>query len=579
MNTQPNSERTSIGRYRLIASLGQGGMSHVYLTIAQGPADFSKLFVVKELKPELAGDREFHQMFLNEMRLAARLNHPNVVQTYEVGEQRQRPYLTMEYLEGQPLNGIFARVGRQALPLQLHLFILAETLAGLNYAHDLTDFDGSPLGIVHRDVSPQNVFITYDGQVKLIDFGIAKASGAVSVTKAGIVKGKVGYMAPEQVNSAKVDRRADIFSVGVMLWEALAQRRLTEGKNGEAILSARLLGTEPRVADAHPGIAPELARICDKAMAQRPNDRYPTSKSMRDDLIAYANSSNMRVSAEELSTFMGSTFAAEREKIRGIIDEEVKRVRAGARTASEESLLELPSNESMSSLRIAPNHLRGPDDGGLAAEGRTTSASTISSPHVAAAPVRGGSGRLVAVGLGAAAAAVATLVAVQRLNHAPTTAPPPSSAFNLSPSASPPVTPLASVSPTAQDAVNVMITAQPSDAQVLIDGQKLGQNPFRGSFARDSGTHRIAVTAQGYEGEERMVSFGEDVNLTFKLNKANSGPSWARRAPPPPPPAVAPKKTDPPVRPPPGTRPPGKTPRDVDDADPYAKLGSKNKVR
>ncbi|MCU0683683.1 MAG: serine/threonine protein kinase [Polyangiaceae bacterium] len=572
MSTQPNSERTSIGRYRLIASLGQGGMSHVYLTIAQGPADFSKLFVVKELKPELAGDREFHQMFLNEMRLAARLNHPNVVQTYEVGEQRQRPYLTMEYLEGQPLNGIFARVGRQALPLALHLFVLAETLHGLHYAHELTDFDGSPLGIVHRDVSPQNVFITYDGQVKLIDFGIAKASGAVSVTKAGIVKGKVGYMAPEQVNSTKVDRRADIFSIGVMLWEALAQRRLTEGKNGEAILSARLLGTEPRVADAHPGIAPELARICDKAMAQRPTDRYPTSKSMRDDLIAYANATNMRVSAEELATFMGSTFAAEREKIRGIIDEEVKRVRAGSRPgASDDSLLELPSNESMSSLRIAPNHLRGPDDGGLVAEGRTTSASTISSPHVAAAPIRSGSGRLVAVGLGAAAAAVATLVAVQRLNTTPPAAPPTTSAFSLSPSAAPPTAPANTPAAIPQDAVSVSITAQPADAQVLIDGQKLGQNPFRGSFPRDNGMHRIAVGAAGHESEERMVSFGEDVNITFKLSKSSSTPSW-RRPPPPPPPAAAPKKTDPPVRPPPGTRPSGKTPREVDDADPYAKL-------
>jgi serine/threonine-protein kinase len=545
-------------------------MSHVYLTIAQGPADFSKLFVVKELKPELAGDREFHQMFLNEMRLAARLNHPNVVQTYEVGEQRQRPFLTMEYLEGQPLNGIFARVGRQALPLPLHLCILAETLAGLHYAHELCDFDGSPLGIVHRDVSPQNVFITYDGQVKLIDFGIAKASGAVSVTKAGIVKGKVGYMAPEQVNSTKVDRRADIFSVGVMLWEALAQRRLTEGKNGEAILSARLLGTEPRITDANPGIPAELARICDKAMAQRPTDRYPTARAMRDDLTAYANATGTRVSAEELATFMGSTFASEREKIRGIIDEEVKRVRAGARPSpTDDSLLELPSNESMSSLRIAPNHLRGPDDGGLVAEGRTTTASTISSSHVAAAPVRSGSGRLVAVALGAAAAAVATLVAVQRLHVNPPSTPSATSAFSLSPSA-PPATPPAPT-PTPQDAINVTITAQPADAQVLIDGQRLGQNPFRGSYVRDSGTHRIAVSAPGYEGEERVVSFGEDVNLVFKLTKASTSPSWAVRRPPPPPPA-APKKVEPtPTRPPPGQRPPGKAPRDVDDGDPYAK--------
>ncbi|HEU4532863.1 MAG TPA: PEGA domain-containing protein, partial [Polyangiaceae bacterium] len=349
----------------------------------------------------------------------------------------------------------------------------------------------------------------------------------------------------------------------------------TEGKNGEAILSARLLGTEPRVADAHPGIAPELARICDKAMAQRQADRYPTSKSMRDDLIAYANATNMRVSAEELATFMGSTFAAEREKIRGIIDEEVKRVRAGSRPgASEDSLLELPSNESMSSLRIAPNHLRGPDDGGLVAEGRTTSASTISSPHVAAAPVRSGSGRLVAVGLGAAAAAVATLVAVQRLNTPPP-APAATNTFPLAPSAAPQVPTAPTTVPANQDAVSVSINAQPADAQVLIDGQKLGQNPFRGSFPRDNGMHRIAVSASGHESEERMVSFGEDVNLTFKLSKSSSASMW-RRPPPPPPPAAAPKKTDPPARPPPGTRPAGKTPREVDDADPYAKL---HKVR
>ena len=143
-----------------------------------------------------------------------------------------------------------------------------------------------------------------------------------------------------------------------------------------------------------------------------------------------------------------------------------------------------------------------------------------------------------------------------------------------------PTAPAAPPTATPQDAVNVTITAQPADAQVLIDGQRLGQNPFRGSFPRDSGTHRIAVSAPGHEGEERMVSFGEDVNLVFKLSKASSTPSWAvRRAPPPPPPAAAPKKADPPPRPPPGTRPPGKPTRDVDDADPYAKLQKIRKAK
>jgi serine/threonine-protein kinase len=222
MTGESGAPATSFGgKYRPIATLGQGGMARVLLTVAQSGPGVHKLLVVKELKPDLVKDAEFVTMFVDEARLAARLNHPNVLTTYEIGESGGAPFLVMEYLEGQPLHAVLPRVGRTAMPLTAHLAILQKALAGLHYAHELRDFDGSPMNVVHRDVSPQNVFVCYDGQVKLLDFGIAKASGSVARTETGVFKGKLGYIAPEQITSPTVDRRADVFSVGVMLWEAL----------------------------------------------------------------------------------------------------------------------------------------------------------------------------------------------------------------------------------------------------------------------------------------------------------------------------------------------------------------------
>src|SRR5215831_1567362 len=166
-------------------------------------------------------------MFLEEARLAARLNHPNVVQTYDVGEDHGRYYLAMEYLEGQT----FERVRRERnagklFPLALQIQMLSRVLFGLHYAHALADYDETPISIVHRDVTPSNVLITYDGQVKLIDFGIAKVLDWVHDTEVGVLKGKARYMAPEQVSGAPIDRRADLYSVGVMLWETLAGQHI-----------------------------------------------------------------------------------------------------------------------------------------------------------------------------------------------------------------------------------------------------------------------------------------------------------------------------------------------------------------
>lgn len=177
-----------IGKYHLLATLGRGGMAEVFLAVIQGPAGFSKLVVLKELRPELSSEPEFLSMFLDEARLAARLQHPNVVQTNEVGHEGSRHFIAMEYLDGQPLSRVLSRM-RGQLPLPLHLRVLSETLAALHYAHELRDFDGTPLAVVHRDVTPHNVFVTYDGEVKLVDFGIAKATDSSTETRTGVLKG------------------------------------------------------------------------------------------------------------------------------------------------------------------------------------------------------------------------------------------------------------------------------------------------------------------------------------------------------------------------------------------------------
>src|SRR4051812_32170548 len=209
------------GRYRLVAELGQGGTATGWVAISRGPSGVNKLVVLKALRKELANDGEFRRMFLDEARLAARLNHPNIVQTYGIVDEAGPPVIIMEFLEGEPLSAILTRAhGDKAFPLAMHLKVISDLLSGLHYSHELAEYDGTPLPLVHRDITPHNVFVSFDGQVKVLDFGIAKLSGSLSRTETGVIKGKFRYMPPEQLEGAAVDRRADLFAVGVMLWEA-----------------------------------------------------------------------------------------------------------------------------------------------------------------------------------------------------------------------------------------------------------------------------------------------------------------------------------------------------------------------
>jgi serine/threonine protein kinase len=318
-------EANSLGKYCLIAGLGRGGMATVHLAVVRGPACFNKLVVIKQIHQQYADDLEVLGMFLDEAKLAARLSHPNVVQTNEVGQEGETHFLMMEYLDGQPLNRITQRLAKRGgLPLHMHLQVIVDLLGGLHYAHELTDYDGTPLGVVHRDITPQNIFVTYDGVVKIVDFGIAKARHALTQTRVGIIKGKIAYMAPEQARSDDVDRRADVFAVGVMLWEAATGVRPWKGVTEITLLRNLLAGQFPSARSVKPEIPEALDAIISRALAPDREDRYATAADLQAALEAYLLTTGERPQPRELGKLISTHFAVERTRIKAIIEEQLQ---------------------------------------------------------------------------------------------------------------------------------------------------------------------------------------------------------------------------------------------------------------
>lgn len=321
---------TQIGRYEIISSLGMGGMARVYLGLQRGPGAARKLFAIKQLRAEIAADEQVLTMFVDEARIALGLNHPNVVSTFEVVAESGEFHMVLEYLEGQSLAQVLRRVGRANMPRAEHLWILSQVLTGLHYAHTLADFDGTPLGIVHRDVSPANVFVTYTGQVKLVDFGIAKASGGMAETQHGIIKGKLGYAAPEQCLGRAVDCRSDVYAVGVMLWEALALRRRALGETPVAMIQARVQDTEARLEEAWPEVSPELAEIVRRALALDPASRYSSAAELLRALEASAPRLPEAAGQARIAALMAEHFDEDAKALRRAVEEHLNAPRPPA---------------------------------------------------------------------------------------------------------------------------------------------------------------------------------------------------------------------------------------------------------
>ena len=304
-----------LGRYRLTARIAVGGMAELFLATQEGPEGFRKRVVIKRLLPQLARKNNVVEMFLNEARLASRINHPNVVDILDLGQEGEDYFIAMEYLDGRSLADIedAARARGELVPVGAAARILADACAGLHTAHDAQGDDGRPLGIVHRDFTPANVFVTYDGRVKVLDFGIAKSEALPSHTEPGALKGKYLYMSPEMVAGRPIDRRADLFAGGVMLYELLTGRLPFMGNSVRAVLASIALAKPIPPRNIEPTIPPDLEIVCLELLQRNPEDRPPTAGDVGTELEAFLNGSNLAVGTLQLADYMSDLFPLERD--------------------------------------------------------------------------------------------------------------------------------------------------------------------------------------------------------------------------------------------------------------------------
>jgi serine/threonine-protein kinase len=508
----------ALGKYQAFARLGSGGQADVLLAVAQGPMRFNKLVVLKCLRREVAEHPELVTMFVDEARLAARLSHPNVVHTFEVGEHAGTYFIAMEYLDGQPLNRLMRVRG-----LEEHLtppkwaYLISEALAGLHYAHELADYDGTPLQIVHRDVSPHNIFVTYDGAVKLVDFGIAKATVNASRTETGVVKGKAAYMAPEQAYGSPIDRRADIFAMGIVLWEGLTGRRLFEGETISIVL--KLVNDEvPRASSVRRGIDPELDAIVARALAKDPAQRWQTADEMREALDAYVRSTGSVIRKAEIGEIVSEAFAELRTAVHAQVQGHMARVEEAA-SMSRIKLLSpttLPTALPEIGQPTTPSHV----DKRVRALRQLELDEHPSRPPTAPPPRRDALRTWGPPVVGCALLAAALFVW---------------SRGHLAPPAMPAGSALPSSGTTgARASVPMNLTSEPAGARVAWQGHDVGATPLR--LDLPLGGHLLTLTRDGFEPETIAVVVAQESPaqieraVTLRAIAAADAPSSAASA-------------------------------------------------
>lgn len=539
--TDPASSSSQLGKYELIAEIARGGMGILYLARPGGGlGGFNKLVVVKELKPELANEEGFREMFLDEARLTARLNHRNIVQTNEVGMADGRYFIAMDYLEGRALNRVtraFEKTKPLALNTQLRVF--TETLAGLHYAHELADFDGSPLGIVHRDVCPQNVFLTFDGQVKLVDFGVAKARNRLQETQAGTLKGRVAYMSPEHIGAGSgIDRRADVFSVGVMLWELLAAKRMWGPAPELEILRALVERKVPPLPESVEAPT-ELRAMVAKATAADAGDRYATAHEFRQQIEQYLLRTPNDESLSDLGARMMEAFAEEREKLRKVVEGHVAKgstarielprldfkgpsapgSEASISSVSSKSALDASSSGRLSAAASGPHSV--PTISSVSSVSNLTpSNGTPMGAEVPQLVIRPPPSKLPWVlGIVAAIVAVGAVAFALRPQEAPKVAAPTQTAAPIPTDI--PATDLWQAKYGQVDAIDLSIVVAPPNATIFLDGAQLSGNPYTAKHKK-GGKHKITATAPGYAPKTQESDFESNAQILLSLEKSST---------------------------------------------------------
>ncbi|HEU4580346.1 MAG TPA: serine/threonine-protein kinase [Polyangiaceae bacterium] len=475
----------------------------------------NKLLVLEVLRHDLPREERaaFARRFEDEGRLAMRLNHPSIVQSYEVGAEQGQSFIAMEYLEGQPFSAVQERAftsDAQALPgeklsLEMQLHVLCQVLEGLEYAHCLGDYDGRGLDIVHRDVSPQNVFVTYTGHTKLVDFGIAKTLESHSKTATGVVKGKVPYLSPEQVKGGPVDRRADLFSVGVMLWESVARRRMHGDATLYEILRRLVNGELPALREAVPDVDPELERIVTRALAPEAEQRFPSAAALREELQRFL-AGRPKVDPHAIGEIVARDFARERRFIAELIRKEMNeadaptlRVEHGPAAPLEPALSLLPTHRApgLRSLDTGPTRVADTVEH-LELAGAASERPVATPVHVT---LPAGPRRWLA-----AVAAIGVLSCVAAWGVQRASAVRQATAQARAPGTS-----------AAPRSVSLRIGAYPGDATITLDSEPLPRNPYQGRRGADLGPHTLEVSAPGYLTQRYEVLLDRDLDVDLAL--------------------------------------------------------------
>ncbi len=302
---------TTFGKYLLLERINVGGMAEVFIAKAFGVEGFERFLAIKKILPTMAEDQEFITMFIDEARISVQLNHANIVRIHELGKYDETFFIAMEYVAGRDLRTILERYRRrkEIMPTAQAVFIASKMCEGLDYAHRAKNARGQELGIVHRDVSPQNILVSYEGEVKIIDFGIAKAANRSQKTQAGILKGKFGYMSPEQVRGMPIDHRSDIFAVGVILYEMLTGEKLFVGESDFSTLEKVRNAEVPLPRQFNPNVPSGLEKVVLKALAREPEDRYQWGADLQEDLMRFLLAGDAIYSGKHLSSYMKEAFA------------------------------------------------------------------------------------------------------------------------------------------------------------------------------------------------------------------------------------------------------------------------------
>src|SRR5688572_24853927 len=303
-------------RYQITERVDQGGMAEVFRGVAESIQGFKKSVAIKRILPNLTKNKKFVSMFLDEARLSLHLQHANIVHVFDIGMSDTTYFIVMEYVDGANLKAVieFSKRNGRRIQIAHTLYLMLEVCKGLAYAHDATDpTTNEALGIVHRDISPPNILISKNGEVKLVDFGLAKATSQIETTDPGVVKGKFSYLAPEAASGQEVDHRADIFAVGILLWEMLTGKRLFYGETDYQTVELVRQAKIPPIAPLNRDVEPDLEAVVKKALARDPRDRFQHAADLQDALAHFLFSRGMKVTSRDIARLVQES-VAERDR-------------------------------------------------------------------------------------------------------------------------------------------------------------------------------------------------------------------------------------------------------------------------